>query len=58
MFASADERGLTAALTATLGDLHAARAAPRALGDRIVREYDWDAATGATEEVYEQVLRR
>jgi hypothetical protein len=24
----------------------------------VVREYDWDAATSATEDVYEQVLRR
>jgi glycosyltransferase involved in cell wall biosynthesis len=58
MFASGDERGLTAALTATLGDLDAARAGAQLLGDRVVREYDWDAATTATEAVYEQVLRR
>jgi glycosyltransferase involved in cell wall biosynthesis len=58
IFASADERGLTAALTATLGNLDDARASAERLGDRVVVEYDWDAATGATEEVYEQVLRR
>jgi glycosyltransferase involved in cell wall biosynthesis len=58
MFASGDERGLTAALSATLGDLQAARVGAEALGDRIVREYDWDAATEATEDVYEQVLTR
>jgi glycosyltransferase involved in cell wall biosynthesis len=58
MFASGDERGLTAALTATVGDLQAARADADRLGDRIVREYDWDAATEATEDVYVQVLAR
>jgi glycosyltransferase involved in cell wall biosynthesis len=58
MFASGDEPGLTAALTATLADLDGARAGAQLLGDRVVREYDWDAATTATEAVYEQVLRR
>jgi glycosyltransferase involved in cell wall biosynthesis len=58
LFASADERGLTAALTATLGNLDAARASAAKLGDRVVVEYDWDAATSSTEDVYEQVLRR
>jgi len=58
MFASGDERGLTAALTATLGDLDAARVGAQVLGDRVVREYDWEEATTATEAVYEQVLRR
>jgi hypothetical protein len=28
------------------------------LGDRIIREYDWDEATDATEAVYSAVLRR
>jgi glycosyltransferase involved in cell wall biosynthesis len=58
MFPSGDVRGLTAALTATLGDVDAARAGAQRLGDRVVRDYDWDAATAATQEVYEQVLRR
>jgi glycosyltransferase involved in cell wall biosynthesis len=58
LFASGDEAGLAAALTVTLGDLDAARAGAQRLGDRVVREYDWDAATDATEEVYLQVLRR
>jgi glycosyltransferase involved in cell wall biosynthesis len=56
MFPSDDEGGLTAALTATLDNLEAARAGAEALGDRVVRAYDWDAATGATEEVYDEVL--
>jgi glycosyltransferase involved in cell wall biosynthesis len=58
MFASGDAAGLTAALTATFGSLTAACAAAGELGDRVVREYDWDAATSATEDVYEQVLHR
>jgi len=58
MFASGDERGLAGALAATLGDLEAARAGAALLGDRVVLEYDWDAATDATEAVYERVLSR
>jgi glycosyltransferase involved in cell wall biosynthesis len=58
MFASGDERGLTAALAVTLADLSTARAGAKRLGDRVVGEYDWDAATTATEVVYEQVLHR
>ena len=59
LFASGDARGLPrSALTATLRDRTEAREAARVLGDRIIREYDWDAATDATEEVYEQVLSR
>ena len=58
MFPSGDEHALAAALTATLADLPAARAGARTLGDRVVEEYDWDAATAATEAVYEQVVRR
>jgi glycosyltransferase involved in cell wall biosynthesis len=57
-FHSGDEAGLTEALTATLGDLKAARVGAERLGDRVVREYDWEAATTATEAVYEQVLHR
>jgi glycosyltransferase involved in cell wall biosynthesis len=58
LFASGDEQGLAAALSATLTGLEAERAGAQALGDRVVRAYDWDAATDATEEVYLQVLRR
>ena len=58
MFASGDAVGLTAALTATLRDQSDAREGARLLGDRIVGEYDWDAATDSTEAVYEQVLSR
>jgi glycosyltransferase involved in cell wall biosynthesis len=58
MFASGDERGLAAALTATLAGPEAAREGAARLGDRVVVEYDWDAAAGATEDVYEQVLSR
>ena len=39
-------------------DLEAARAGAALLGDRVVLEYDWDAATDATEAVYERVLSR
>jgi hypothetical protein len=42
----------------TLGPREEARRCARVLGDRIVREYDWDDATDATEAVYETVLRR
>ncbi len=58
LFASGDQQALAAALTATLGDLPGARKGARALGDRVVAAYNWDAATEATEAVYEQVLRR
>jgi glycosyltransferase involved in cell wall biosynthesis len=58
LFASGDAQGLADALTATLGDLSAARGGARVLGDRVVAEYDWDAATASTEDVYEQVLSR
>lgn len=58
LFVSGDEQGLAAALAATLGDLPGARLGAQALGDRVVAEYDWEAATAATEEVYEQVLSR
>jgi glycosyltransferase involved in cell wall biosynthesis len=58
MFASGDEPGLAAALTTTLADMEAARAGAERLGDRVVIEYDWDEATSATEDVYEQVLTR
>lgn len=58
LFASGDERGLAAALATTLGDLGGARAGAERLGGRVVCEYDWEEATTATEDVYEQVLHR
>ncbi len=58
LFPSGDAHALTAALTATLRDESDAREGARVLGDRIVGEYDWDAATNSTEDVYEQVLSR
>jgi glycosyltransferase involved in cell wall biosynthesis len=58
LFPSGDEAALTAALSATLGDLERARSCARVLGDRIISEYDWDEATEATEAVYAAVLGR
>ena len=58
LFASGDAKGLSAALAMTLTDQTGARQGARLLGDRIVSEYDWDAATDSTESVYEQVLSR
>jgi glycosyltransferase involved in cell wall biosynthesis len=58
LFASGNERALAAALTSTLEDLEVARAGAQLLGDRVVAEYDWDAATDSTEAVYEQILTR
>jgi len=58
MFHSGDEHGLAAALTETLGNLPQALEGAAALGDRVVREYDWDTVTDSTEAVYEEVLTR
>lgn len=58
LFASGDERALADAVGATLADLDFAREAAARLGDRIVREYDWDAATEATEDVYDRLFGR
>jgi glycosyltransferase involved in cell wall biosynthesis len=55
---SGDEAALAAALSETLGDPDRARNGARVLGDRVIREYDWDEATDATEAVYSAVLRR
>jgi glycosyltransferase involved in cell wall biosynthesis len=58
LFASGDEDRLAGALTTTLRQLEIARAGAEVLGDRVVREYDWDVATEATEELYDRVLDR
>ena len=58
MFASGDEHGLAAALTATLATSLRRVSVLGSSGDRVVQEYDWEDATDATEAVYEQVLRR
>lgn len=58
LFASGDERALADALGSTLADLDLAREAAGRLGDRIVCEYDWDAATEATEDVYDRLFDR
>ena len=58
LFPSGNEAALAEALTATLGRLDDARRGALVLGERVTREYDWDTATDATEEVYLAVLRR
>lgn len=58
LFSSGDESALARALTLTLGALEEERRGARVLGDRVIREYDWDDSTDATEVVYESVLRR
>jgi hypothetical protein len=39
-----------------LGSLAGEREGAREVGDRVVREYDWDEATDATEDVYARLL--
>jgi glycosyltransferase involved in cell wall biosynthesis len=56
LFPRGDERGLSRALTSVLRDLPAEREGARLIGDRVVLEYDWDAATDATEELYASLL--
>jgi glycosyltransferase involved in cell wall biosynthesis len=56
LFRRGDERDLGRVMAAVLGDLPAERAGARRLGERVVREYDWDAATDATEELYARLL--
>jgi glycosyltransferase involved in cell wall biosynthesis len=58
LFPSGDEAALTAALSETLGEPDRARNGAQVLRDRIIRAYDWDEATDATEAVYAAVLRR
>ncbi|MGP8160575.1 MAG: glycosyltransferase family 4 protein [Candidatus Dormibacteria bacterium] len=58
IFPRGDGGALSRVLTSVLGALPAERAGARELGDRVVREYDWDAATDATEEVYASLLAR
>jgi glycosyltransferase involved in cell wall biosynthesis len=56
LFSRGDERALSRVLASVLGALPAERKGARQLGDRVLREYDWDAATEATEEVYASLL--
>ena len=56
IFRRGDERGLTLTLGSVIRDLPAEREGARLIGDRVVLEYDWDAATDATEELYDSLL--
>ena len=56
LFHSGDALALRDTLASVLGSLDTERVGARAVGDRVVREYDWDQATDATEEVYERLL--
>jgi glycosyltransferase involved in cell wall biosynthesis len=56
LFRSGDALALRDALASVLGSLDTERVGARVVGDRVVREYDWDQATDATEEVYERLL--
>ena len=56
LFRSGDALALRDTLASVLGSLDTERVGARVVGDRVVREYDWDQATDATEEVYERLL--
>jgi glycosyltransferase involved in cell wall biosynthesis len=56
LFRSGDALALRDTLASVLGSLDRERVGARAVGDRVVREYDWDQATDATEDVYERLL--
>jgi glycosyltransferase involved in cell wall biosynthesis len=56
LFPRGDERGLSRTLTSVLRDLPLERGGARLIGDRVVLQYDWDAATDATEELYASLL--
>jgi glycosyltransferase involved in cell wall biosynthesis len=58
LFRRGDESALGAALGAVLGALPVEREGARQLADRVVRDYDWDAAADATEELYASLLAR
>ena len=58
LFRRGDENALSDALGAVLGALPVEREGARQLADRVVRDYDWDAATDATEELYASLLAR
>jgi len=57
LFRSGDAHALHDALAGVLASPSTEREGARRLGDRVVREYDWDAATDATEDLYLRVLR-
>jgi glycosyltransferase involved in cell wall biosynthesis len=56
LFGSGDAAALRDTLSAVLGSPAREREGARQLGDRVVREYDWDEATDATEDVYAGLL--
>lgn len=56
LFRSGDALALRDTLASVLGSLDTERVGARAVGDRVVRDYDWDQATDATEEVYARLL--
>ncbi|MGD1033912.1 MAG: glycosyltransferase family 4 protein [Candidatus Dormibacteria bacterium] len=58
LFRRGDETALNGALAAVLGRLPVERAGAMRLADRVVREYDWDVAADATEELYASLLAR
>lgn len=57
VFATGDERGLTAALGRVLGDPDAERAAAAVFREDVLARYDWDEATEHTLGVYERITR-
>lgn len=54
--ARGDEAALAAALAAVIDHAEEERRGSRSLGDRVVKEYDWDAAATATEALYFRLL--
>ena len=56
LFSSGDAAALRDTLSSVLGSLAGEREGAREVGDRVVREYDWDEATDATEDVYARLL--
>ena len=58
LFRRGDENALSHVLGAVLGALPVEREGARWLAERVVRDYDWDAATDATEELYASLLAR
>jgi glycosyltransferase involved in cell wall biosynthesis len=58
LFRRGDEDALSDALGAVLAALPVEREGARQIADRVVRDYDWDAATDATEELYASLLAR
>jgi glycosyltransferase involved in cell wall biosynthesis len=56
LFKSGDEVALRDTLASVLSSLAIEREGAKELGDRVVREYNWDEATDATEDVYARLL--